>query len=453
MSSSIRGAIRGDFLYRVIKLVNWLLIFVPAVLGFLYVRAFGVNVVFSDAWSVARLFGRWSSGTLRLADLYVPHNEHRMFFPKGVELLLGMLTKYNNVAEMYLIEICLLVTLIILLLVLRENTKPWLILFVPVSLLIFSFRQYENMLFGFQINFAFTQTFGVLTLFLLHVFAATRYKKVPFAAALGSATVASFSTAQGLFVWPAGLLQLLMSSTERSPKKVWIVVWSLVGLGEWVAYFTDYSTKTGDQPSLLYALRHPATGAQYFLNLLGSSLFWQQSYAFWAGLTLGCVALVSLVIVVRNGKLGDYSFWLSLLCYALLMLVAITLGRSGVFGVWQALAPRYTTFSLLAVTSIYAVLVKTVFESKSRISTALLIVLAGAVLFSSALSYQKGLEAGRMTEAMRERAAAVLYNYESEPNQVLAMSLGTPSARVVKKYAPVLQELGYNVFSEPRARS
>jgi sensor histidine kinase YesM len=135
------------------------------------------------------------------------------------------------------------------------------------------------------------------------------------------------------------------------------------------------------------------------------------------------------------------------------MLAAITLGRSGVFGVWQALAPRYTTFSLLAVTSIYAVLVKTVFESKSRISTALLIVLSGAVLFSSALSYQKGLEAGRMTEAMRERAAAVLYNYESEPNQVLAMSLGTPSARVVKKYAPVLQELGYNVFSEPRARS
>jgi len=36
-----------------------------------------------------------------------------MLFPKGVELLLGGITKYDNVAEMYLVQGCFLVTLVI----------------------------------------------------------------------------------------------------------------------------------------------------------------------------------------------------------------------------------------------------------------------------------------------------------------------------------------------------
>jgi len=181
-----------------------------------------------------------------------------MLFPKGVELLLGGITKYDNVAEMYLIEGCFFVTLVILLLAFRDSiaTRHWLLLFVPVSLLIFSLRQHQNMLFGFQINFAFTQTFGVLSLFLLYVLGHSSLKKLAFVAALGSATVASFSTAQGLLVWPVGALQLFVSPVEKATKKAMIVVWGLIGLGEWVAYFVDY-VKPEDHPSLFYVLASP----------------------------------------------------------------------------------------------------------------------------------------------------------------------------------------------------
>ena len=200
------------------------MILLPAVLALLYVRAFGVSVVYFDAWSVVRLFDKWSSGTLSLLDLLEQHNEHRMFFPKGFELLLGWITVYNNVVEMYvkmyLIQICFLATLIILLLAFKDNVRAWLFIFAPVAFLIFSFRQYENMLFGFQINFAFTQTFGVLALFLLYVLGHGRLQKLAFVAALGSGTIASFSTAQGLFVWPAGLLQLFLSPVEKRTKRV-----------------------------------------------------------------------------------------------------------------------------------------------------------------------------------------------------------------------------------------
>jgi len=430
-------------------LISCFLILLPAVFAWLYVRAFGVSVVFFDAWSMVRLFDRWSSGTLSLSHLFAQHNEHRMFFPKGIELFLGGITNYDNVAEMYLVLACFVVTLIILLLAFRGSIRARLFLFVPISFLIFSFRQHENMLWGFQISAAFAQMFGVLTFFLLYVFGRKRFKKLAFLAALGSGTVASFSFLQGLFVWPAGLLQLFISPVEKKAKKVAIGVWSLVGLGEWVVYFVGYA-KPRDTPSFLYVLDHPLVGIGYLLTSLGGSLFWQQSSAFAGGLLLACLALVSLLLIYKKGKLGEYSFWLSLLLYSFLILAAITIGRSGGFGAEQALVSRYASFSILAAVSIYAMLVKLAFEERSRPNTVLLVVLAAILLPSVAISYSKGTEVGSTAKILREKAAFTLYTYESQPDEALTESLN-PRPRLVRERAPVLQRLGYNVFSERQA--
>ena len=431
-----------------IKLVSCFLILLPAVLGVLYVRAFGVSVVYYDAWSVVRLFEKWSSGMLGLSDLFDQHLEHRIFFPRVVELLLGGITGYDNVVEMYLIQACLLATLFVLLLAMWETVRSWLFVFVPVAFLVFSFRQYENMLWGFQISLVFTQTFGVLALFLLYVLGRKRYKKLALAGAVVSGTIASFSTAQGLLVWPAGLLQLFFSPLEKRTKRALIILWTLLGSAEWVAYFFDYTTPK-DRPSMLYVLSHPLVGAEYLLNLLGSSLFWREDLAFMGGSLLVCLALASLLLIYRNRGLGEYSFWISVLLYSFLILASITLGRSGTFGPLQAMAPRYTTFSILAVVSIYAMLVKLALERRSRTTIVLLSALAGVVLLSTAISYQKGIKVGSKERVSRERAAFVLSTYETQPDEALVASLN-PRARVVRERAPVLQELGYNVFSKPQ---
>jgi hypothetical protein len=427
--------------------VAWLCILVPAALSYLYVHAFGVNVVFADAWDMVLVFRKWSSGRLAFADLYAQHNEHRMFFPKGAELFLGILTRYNNVAEMYLIVSCFLVTAAILLLAFFREIRLPLIFFVPIALLIFSFRQYENMLFGFQINFAFTQTFGVLALYLLYSSGRSNFKAYAFVAALGSATVASFSTAQGLLVWPAGLLGLLLGPAATSRKKVFVGIWGIVGVAEWVAYFVDYKTPQG-HPPLLSVLSDIGTATEYFLTLLGSALFWQPDHALTGGLLISCLALGSFLAMYRSGVLREHSFWISLFFYSLLILATITLGRAGMFGVWQAAISRYTTFSILAVASVYAVLAKMLFARRSSIGlTVLLITLVGAILLSSGISYRNGIEVGRVQEASRERAAYILKTYDSEPDMRLAAAL-YPRPETVRRRAPLLERLGYNVFSE-----
>src|SRR5215208_3203567 len=380
---------------RVVAGVSWLLVLIPAALPYLYVRAFGVNVVFADAWDMVLVFHKFSSGRLAFADLYAQHNEHRMFFPRRVELLLGLLTRYNNVAEMYLIVSCFLVTAAVLLVAFCREIGLPLIFFVPVALLIFSFRQYENMLFGFQISFAFTQTFGVLALYLLYSSSRHNFRVHAFVAALGSATIASFSTAQGLLVWPAGLLGLLLGSVATSGKKVFVGIWGIVGVAEWVAYFVDYKTPQG-HPPLLHAVSHIGTATEYFLTLLGSALFWQPDHAFSGGLVIGCLALAMFLATYGRGVLREHSFWISLVFYSLFILATITLGRAGMFGVWQAAVSRYTTFSILAVASVYTMLAKMVCARSSGVGrTVLLIALFGTILLSAGISYRNGIEVGR----------------------------------------------------------
>ena len=151
----------------------------------------------------------------------------------------------------------------------------------------------------------------------------------------------------------------------------------------------------------------------------------------------------------RSGVLREHLFWISLFFYSLLILATITLGRAGMFGVWQAAISRYTTFSILAVASVYAVLAKMLFARRSSIGlTVLLITLVGAILLSSGISYRNGIEVGRVQEASRERAAYILKTYESEPDVRLAEAL-YPRPETVRRRAPLLERLGYNVFSEP----
>jgi hypothetical protein len=431
---------------RVVAGVSWLLVLIPAALPYLYVRAFGVNVVFADAWDMVLVFHKFFSGRLTFADLYAQHVEHRMFFPKGAELLLGLLTRYNNVAEMYVVVSCFLITAVVLLVAFRREIGLPLIFFVPVALLIFSFRQYENMLWGFQISFVFTQTFGVLALYLLSS-SRGNFGAYAFAAALGSATIASFSTAQGLLVWPAGLLGLLLGSGARPGKKVLLGLWGLVGVAEWVAYFVDYHTPRG-HPPLLDALDHIGTAPGYFLTLLGSALFWQPEHAYEGGLVIGCLALAMFLATYGRGVLRQHPFWISLLFYSLLILATITLGRSGMFGVLQATASRYTTFSVLAVASIYALLAKMVFATTASVlRTVLLLALFGIILLSAGVSYRDGIEVGRAQEVSRERAAHVLETYRSQPDARLVALY--PRPETVRSRAPFLERLGYNVFSEP----
>jgi hypothetical protein len=417
----------------------------PVAFSLAYVREYGVNAVYRDQWEVADLFGRLAAGSLSLADLWAPHNEHRFFFPRIAMLTLGSLTDWNNVAEMYLIQACLLATLAVLLLAFRATVGkgPWLL--VPVAFLVFSPRQSANMLWGYQITFAFAQTFGVLALYLLHASARPEARKLAFPAALAGATVAALSAVQGLLVWPAGLLQLLLVPVERRRKKLLVSIWTAAGLGVWVGYFFSHERAAGS--SAFGAVPRPLATAAHYLTLLGNALLSREGLVLLAGAGLFGLVLVAVLLILRNGALGEHSFWLSLLAYALLASASITAGRAGL-GLESALASRYTVFSLLAVVAVYAMLVKLWRGGAPRLAAVSLVGLCAALAVSAAVSYSHAPGMGAAERDERARAARVLSTYETRTEEELEVLHRHPES--ARRRAAILEELGYNVFADPR---
>jgi hypothetical protein len=170
-----------------------------------------------------------------------------------------------------------------------------------------------------------------------------------------------------------------------------------------------------------------------------------------AALVLVCLALMGLFFVNKDRRLGQSSFWISLVLYSFLILAAITSGRSE-RGIELALAQRYTTFSVLAVVSIYGLLATTALQrrlsiSRPSIRTISLVFLSGAVVLSAAaISYPNAINAGRNNKADIERTAFVLATYEPQPDEVLDEVSGiSGGARIVRERASILQRLGYNV--------
>lgn len=77
---------------------------------------------------------------------------------------------------------------------------PWL------ALIVFSFRQDRLLLFGFN---GLTVAAGAVAVLLLQLSRSGPRAWLPFSGALLSATVTAHSGIQGLFIWPAGLVQLV----------------------------------------------------------------------------------------------------------------------------------------------------------------------------------------------------------------------------------------------------
>lgn len=404
----------------------YLLILLPVAVAFMYVARFGVNVPVWDDWGIVPFIEGALRGGLRPSDFFTQHVENRMVFPRIVMLAIALITGFNTIAHMLFVLMCFFGTLTLLFytFVGQERTIIKLLLFVPVASWIFSLKGHQNMLWGWQVSFAMTQFFSVAALLTL---SRGRY----ISAAL-CATVASFSTTQGLLLWPVGLLLLL-------GKWKAFASWAAMGVVVWTVYFSGYHSPPRT-PSALYLLEHPVYGIRFALTLLGSSLTWDQDLAPYLGVALVLFAGVALAL----GR-AKYPFWSSLIVFSLLTVASTTAGRSG-FGIEWATRSRYASFTLLLVVAVYCVLV-TLWLNNRRSPARLAVALAALILVMGTLPAANlgGLERGRTSQENRERAARILINYQSATDAQL--KLLHPSPPAVRKWAPLLEEWDYSVFA------
>jgi hypothetical protein len=423
----------------------------PAALNLIFIAQYGVNCVFWDQWEVVSLFDRLNSGNLSFTDLFSQHNEQRPFLPRVVMLSLGTMTNYNTIAEMYFswVLLCGICTALFLLFIRhRGRSRLSLIQFIPVVWLVFSLRQIENLLWGFQIAIFMIILLVLLTIYLL---AESKGLDWRFALSIMCGLAATFTAAQGLLIWHVGLIQIFIGRWPLKGKR-WgpvirtAAVWLIVSVAAYLVYFKDFGYPQ-HHPNPFYFMQHPLISISYGAIAFGSPLSFDIYTAAAIGVLLFILSVTLLIVAVIKPKMisSDTSFF-SVLFYSISVVASLVLVRSG-FGIDQALASRYTTMIIPGIAALYILVISLDFNKlnvKSFSSGLLICLIVVGILATDSHAYFK---AGKDMYTERRTAAYYLANYTLQPDENLLLLY--PIAQTVRQRTDTLIKYKLNVYSEP----
>lgn len=343
------------------KLPRWkqaaglLLLALPALWTGRLVQLYGVDIPWWDQWDgFCPLLEKAAAGTLRPADFFAFHNEHRILFPRLLMFGLARLTRWNVRVEM--LVIWLLAVLCAANLWRLTRVTGWRrsgttgALLFAANLLLFTPLGLENWLWGFQIPFLMIPACITACLWL----APTARFPLDFILTFGLSTICTFSGAGGFVGWILAAPLLLLKKADARSRRPWWLLWAAGFLVCLVLYFHGYRRPVG-HPGLLEALAHPVPTIRYFLAYLGGAFAYvgipnQVLVAQGAGaVLLAGLALVAIHLWRRRRDAGLPARalpWLLLTLYALFNAAITAAGRQG-FGVEQALASRYLISSVM----------------------------------------------------------------------------------------------------------
>lgn len=332
MNRPVRGVLRAAVLVG------------PAAAVFCLVFRYGVNVPSWDQWTLVDPMVRLDLGSIPWADIIGQHNEHRMVFPKLLMLSLALLTRWNIVAELLagaLLTGCsLLILLALVRPILRETSQAgavWASFVIAATL--FSLGQWENWLWGWQLQWFLGVTAAVSTVALATRSLASRRPWPWIAGAAAAAIVCQYSIASGVAVWVSGTLILACHLSRRRI----LFVWTAIALCMTALYFVGYA-RPPHHPSPLAALDHPLAFLIFTGNYLSGPLGRDTAWGLGAGVAFAGLAASTALRFWRKPEL--IMPWIALGAFAGATALLTAAGRVGM-GTEQGFASRYATVGLL----------------------------------------------------------------------------------------------------------
>ncbi len=194
------------------------------VLGYFWVVIhFSVNLIYGDQLSDVTVIQASHQHLIPWEALWAQYQSNRLFFPNAVVVLLAATTHFNIRIEELLNTTMLLVATALFIWAHRRRSPstPWLY-YCPVAFLTFSLVQYQGLLNGYQL--AWYLIFLSLAVALTFLDSLS-FSWLPMIGAVVAAIVGSFSSFQGLLIWPTGLV-LLYHRRRRWP---FFVAWIAAG--------------------------------------------------------------------------------------------------------------------------------------------------------------------------------------------------------------------------------
>ncbi len=327
---------------------------VPAWCSFLFLLAmygrYSLNIPYYDQWELVPLLEKSFDGTLRFGDFWAQHNEHRLVFPRMLMMFMAHFSDWNIYWELATNLVLAMSTWLALCFLIRKSGEQVHdgennLLYMVTTLIVFSVSQWQNWFFGWQLQVFMNVLAVVITLAGLTW---QRNTTAGLVLAMVAAVVATYSFANGILLWPIGVLLLVLQRRERRLEfRREIIGWSMLSVMVIVSYLYGYHTPSY-HPPLLEALSQPLQCILYLLAYLGQPL---GNINLTLSICMGCLALmvwsVTLFqLLVSRVPTAPVLPWLGMALYALGTAIITALGRVDE-GLDQALSSRYVTMANL----------------------------------------------------------------------------------------------------------
>lgn len=429
----------------------WALLLLPAAMfasSACAVAAAYSPLPYQDQWATMPLWRQALQGDLGFSDLFAQHNEHRILFPRLVfladlEWLQGRdLLNLAVIGAVQFAAAALYVRVGTL-----QRPGPLVLLATATGAgLLASLQQWENLFWGFQVQFVgvFAAGAGAIYLFCAATADEARLRWPPLAGALALLVVATFSLANGL---AAGLAMAATAVATR--RGVRAVLAPLAATAALLALYLQGYTAVTHHAGAALVLQQPQRFVAYVLVYLGGP--WtpgRVDYALLAG-AAGVVATAAMAAVVIFGKVRDPGrsamFGVVLFIGATAILTAF--GRLN-FGVEQALSPRYVTPAahFWAAQALFWALTAQAQGSRWIKPVLALPILAAYALLIPFHLVSAGALAARHDQVLL--GASAVANRADDP---LATTHLYPDPAVLREHTPFLREHRLSLFSESAA--
>jgi len=428
------------------------------------IATYAVNAPRWDDWDIIPFVVAVHDGTVRPADFWMQHNEHRLAAVKLILAPLVLATGFDVTAMMYAGFALELLALVFLLATLRmtlpAGARPLAIaLSLALSLLMFSPAQHENWIWGLTaLQWHLVNATAAAAVWLL---ARRPRRRFAFVACWLLTFAGMNAVASGLMLWGVVLVVIVTESlaARRPPAARSVLAWCGGLLALTVGYFSGFRPNPG--PSYVtYFLAHPGEFAAFVLVYLGNP-FVQGASLRWAA-AIGLAGLLAFLValyaaVVRGFLVERVLPWLWLSSFALMVAVVTGVGRTR-FGPFVATTNRYTTGALFFWIGLVVIagmaLRNPALEARApavrvlRLAAALTLIVA---CVNYARLYRDGYRRFVQTHHDRMVALAELSAYETAPDDAL-LFLYPPGAARVRQYMRMLEARGLGPFAPHMAR-
>lgn len=340
------------------KILNryfWLIGLIPIYLYFKSVFIYSQNIPHWDDYAIIDFVNRFNNSDSffeKINLIFAQHNEHRIAFTRLIALLIYKLNGSLNFQWFIWFGNFGLVGILIVFYKFLTKIDFSINYLVPICFIIFQFSLYENTFWGM----ASVQNFWVV-FFVLMAFWQISVQKIPYFWAF----MAAFTSANGvLFVPIIGVISFLYFKNYKQ-----LIKFSILGLLILACYFLLYQKPPNTQPVSIDFLKN--IKATFMLlgsvfDLFPNMIFEKKEFfsMFFGGILLA----VSLFVLFRNYLISkelrithkfDFVFLASILLFVLGTCFLTSLARLQ-YGFYVFLTSKYKIYSILALCSVYLIL-------------------------------------------------------------------------------------------------